>query len=240
MLEHPVRLRVLIFQKDSENLLDNPSEEGTGQSAGKTHMVKSKIKPEIAYYLCGFADGEGSFNVSLRKRSDHTLGWQIVLTFNVAQRESYILSQFKKHLGCGRLVRRKCDGLFMYVVDNPLSLQEKVIPFFKEFGFLSQTKKYNFLVFCQIAELVFQKKHLESDGFRKIIALREKLNIGRGRKRKYNQEDCLKIFNENPQRLHAKPRIFRNERKADDIVRSSWKHEADGKERQDLIIDLTP
>lgn len=189
-------------------------------------MIKFKIKPEIGHYLAGFTDGEGSFNVSLRKRPDHTMGWQIVLTFNVAQKESYILSQFKKHLGCGRLVRRKIDGLYMYVVDNPTSLREKVIPFFKEYGFLSQTKKYNFSVFCQIAELVFNKEHLNLDGFKKIVELREKLNIGRGRKRKYNQEDCLKIFQENPQRLHAKPRIFRQERSADDIVRSSWKHEA--------------
>jgi len=190
-------------------------------------MIKFKIKPEIAYYLSGFTDGEGSFNVSLRKRPDHTMGWQIVLTFNVSQKESYILSQFKKHLGCGRIVQRKSDGLFMYVVDNPTSLQDKVIPFFKEYGFLSQTKKYNFSVFCQIAELVFQKEHLNSEGFKRVIGLREKLNIGRGRKRKYNQEDCLKIFQENPQRLHAKPRAFRSERRADDIVRSSWKHEAD-------------
>ena len=209
------------LKKSSENLLDNLRKRSTGQSAGKTLMIKFKIKPEIAYYLCGFADGEGSFNVSLRKRPDHTLGWQLVLTFNVAQRESYILSQYKKYLGCGRLVRRQRDGLHMYIVDNPMSLKEKVIPFFKEFGFLSQTKKYNFSVFCQIAELVFNKEHLTPDGFKRAISLREKLNIGRGRKRKYNREDCLRIFQENPQRLHAKPRIFREEKTADDIVRSS-------------------
>jgi len=190
-------------------------------------MIKFNIKPEIAYYLSGFTDGEGSFNVSLRKRPDHTMGWQIVLTFNVSQKESYILSQFKKYLGCGRIVQRKRDGLFMYIVDNPTSLRDKVIPFFKEYGFLSQTKKYNFSVFCQIAALVFNKEHLNSGGFNRAIELREKLNIGRGRKRKYNQEDCLEIFKKNPQRLHAKPRVFQPERQTDDIVRSSWKHEAD-------------
>jgi len=175
-------------------------------------MNQTKIKPEIAYYLTGFADGEGSFNVSLRKRPDHTMGWQIVLTFNVSQKESYILSQFKKHLGCGRIVRRKSDGLFMYVVDNPMSLKEKVIPFFRKYKFLSQSKKYNFSVFCQIANLVFNKEHLNSEGFKKVIELREKLNIGKGRKRKYNKEDFSEIFEENPQRLHAKPRVFRKEK----------------------------
>jgi len=174
-------------------------------------MIDLKIEPKLGYYLAGFADGEGSFNVSLRKRPDHTMGWQVVLTFNVSQKESYILSQFKKHLGCGRIVTRKFDGLHMYVVDNPTSLREKVIPFFHKFHFLSETKKYNFSVFCQIADLVFKKEHLTIDGFKEVIELREKLNIGHGRKRKYNQQDFNEILRENPQRLHARPRIFRPE-----------------------------
>jgi hypothetical protein len=171
------------------------------------------MKPEIAYYLTGFADGEGSFNVSLRKRPDHTMKWQVVLTFNVSQKESYILSQFKKHLGCGRIVRRKKDGLHMYIVNNPTSIIEKVIPFFKKYKFLSQNKKYNFSIFCRIADLVYNKEHLNSEGFKKVIELREKLNLGKGRKRKYNKEDFKEIFDqENPQRLYAKPRIFRKEK----------------------------
>lgn len=168
------------------------------------------IKPEIGFYFSGFTDGEGSFNVSLRKRPDHKMGWQVVLTFNVSQKESYILSQFKKILGCGRLVERR-DGLHMYVVSNPLSIQEKVIPFFRKFHFLSQTKKKNFSIFCRIAELVFSKEHLNEDGLKRIVSLREELNVGRGRKRKYNQRDFEESRVDNPQRLHAEPRAFRPE-----------------------------
>lgn len=169
------------------------------------------IKPEIGNYFTGFADGEGNFNVSLRKREDHTMGWQVVLTFNVSQKESYILSQFKKIFGCGKLIQRRSDGLFMYSVANPRSLQEKVIPFFRRFKFLSQTKKKNFSLFCQIAELVFAKRHLTDEGLRKIVNLREELNKGKGRKRKYNANDVISSLEENPQRLHAKPRSFRKE-----------------------------
>jgi hypothetical protein len=49
------------------------------QSAGKT-LVTWMV-------LSGFVDGEGSFNASLRKGNGHRLGWQVQLTFNVAQRE---------------------------------------------------------------------------------------------------------------------------------------------------------
>lgn len=171
----------------------------------------SNIKPQTGYYLAGFTDGEGSFNVSLKKRNDHTMGWQVILCFNVSQKENYILSQFKKHFGCGKIIQRKIDNLYMYNVNNPLAIKEKIIPFFKRYNFLSQTKKKNFSIFCQIAQMVFEKKHLTEKGLKEVVKLREKLNKGRGRKRKYIMNDVYKSFRENPQRLYAKPRVFRKE-----------------------------
>jgi hypothetical protein len=168
----------------------------------------TRIPPRIGYYLAGFADGEGSFSASLRKRDDHTLGWQVQLTFNVSQKEGYILSQFKKHLGCGRLQERP-DGVWYFVVSNFLSIQERVIPFFEAFPFLSQRKRHNFSVFKKIATLVFHNRHLDPEGFQAILALREQLNPGIGRTRKYAARD---VALENPQRLHARPRAFRAER----------------------------
>ena len=169
----------------------------------------NKIPSEWGNYLAGFTDGEGSFNVSLRKREDHLMKWQVVLTFNVSQKESYILSQLKKYLGCGRIQQRQ-DGLHMYVCSNPLSIQERIIPFFWKFNFRSQQKKKNFSIFCQIAEKVFRKEHLTSRGLEEIIQLREGLNEGKGRKRKYEIGDFQKS-QEYPQRLYAKPRKFRKE-----------------------------
>lgn len=164
----------------------------------------------LGYYMAGFVDGEGSFNVSLRKRDDHTLKWQPVLTFNVSQKESYILALLKKILGCGK-IRQRRDGLFCYVVINPRAIFEKVIPFFQKYPFLSQTKKKNFSVFKRIAKLIAEKQHLNQEGLGEIIRLREKLNEGKGRKRKYELSDYKKSLEENPQRLYAKPRVFREE-----------------------------
>jgi hypothetical protein len=42
---------------------------------------------ELGNYLAGFADGEGSFNVSFRKRNDYRLPWKISLCFNISQSE---------------------------------------------------------------------------------------------------------------------------------------------------------
>lgn len=149
-------------------------------------MINTSVK--MGNYLTGFVDGEGSFNVSLRKRDDHQIGWQVVLTFNVAQRDKTLPILLKKHLGCGRLQARK-DGVWYYVVSDYKMINDKVIPFFKKFKFVSTKSKHNFYLFKKISEIVNSGDHLKSDGLKRIIELREELNPGRGRKRKYTIKD---------------------------------------------------
>ena len=147
-----------------------------------------KIPLEKGWYFTGFVDGEGSFNVSFAQKNDYRSGWQVTPSFNVSQKDGTILFLIKKYLECGRIKRRK-DGLWIYVVENPHSLKEKVIPFFEKYRFLSSKSKTNFSIFRQIVELIDQDKHLSRDGLEKIARLREKLNEGRKRKRKYNLSD---------------------------------------------------
>ncbi len=162
---------------------------GNQQERPKQSMVK-KIKPHLAWYIAGFVDGEGSFNVSLRKKPDYKLGWQPVLSFNVSQKEKTILALMKRYFGCGIIKQRK-DGLYSYDVTNPRMIYQVIIPFFEKHHFLSQTKKKNFSLFKRIAKLMAQKKHLEPEGFKQLLHLREKLNQGKGRKRKYTIDSVL-------------------------------------------------
>ncbi len=163
-----------------------------------------EIPIEIGHYLSGFVDGEGSFNVSLRRRDDHKLGWQIVLTFNVAQRDKTVLKILKEVLGCGRLQERKLDGVWYYVVSDPRSISERVVPFFNKFGFLSLTKKKNFSIFSQIVDLIISGWPSNVKEMEEIIKLRETLNEGRGRKRKFSLSDYQKYLSDNPQRLYVR------------------------------------
>ena len=149
-----------------------------------------QVPEKIGWYLAGFSDGEGSFNVSFRKKRDYRVEWQVVLTFNVSQRDITNLVLLKRHLRCGRLQHRK-DGVHYFVVGNYRAITEKVIPFFQKFYFLSSSKKRNFSIFTKIAGLVSQQEHLNPEGLGRIVALRENLNLGRGRKRKYNQKDVM-------------------------------------------------
>ncbi len=146
------------------------------------------IPVHIGWYLAGFVDGEGSFNVSFRKRPDHSIGWQTVLTLNVAQRDKTVLALMKQHLGCGRLQSRR-DGVWYYVVTNQRAIEERVIPFFERFGFLSAKSKRNFMLFKEITKIVSERRHLTRKGLEEIAQIREHLNEGHGRKRKYTIDD---------------------------------------------------
>ena len=155
-------------------------------------MELYQIPDHIGWYISGFVDGEGSFNVSFRKGNGHRLGWQVCLTFNVSQRDISNLEMMQHQLGCGRLQHRS-DGVHYFVVSDNRSIMDRVIPFFEKFPFFSSSKKKNFALFRKIALLVNKRRHLDPDGLREIIAIREKLNEGRGRKRKYNAKDIVLI-----------------------------------------------
>ena len=152
------------------------------------------IPSSIGYYLAGFADGEGSFNVSFRPRVDYQIPWKISLCFNISQKDKVILALYKRHLQCGT-IRGRPDGVWYYEVNNFKAIIEHVIPFFKRFPFLSAKKKKDFSKFKKIAKLISERKHLEEDGILEILELRRDMNDGG--KRKYSEEEIKKrLFHE--------------------------------------------
>ncbi len=159
------------------------------------------VPPNIGYYLAGFADGEGSFNVSFRPRDDYKLPWKISLCFNISQRDPVILAQVKCHLRCGTMRQRR-DGVWYYEVNNLVPILENVIPFFERFEFLSAKKKRDFAKFMQLAQLIREGRHLTREGVEQILQIRRDMNDGG--KRRYSDEEILGRF-ENPQRPYARP-----------------------------------
>ncbi len=176
-----------------------------------------KMNPEIGYYLAGFTDGEGSFNISFRPRQDYKIPWKVSLCFNVSQKDKVILALFKHHLGCGTL-RGRPDGVWYYEVNNFNAIREKVIPFFKKFHFLSAKKKRDFAKFCQAVEMIEKGKHLNYEGIKEILELRREMNDGGNRK--YTEMYILQSFQKSSETIRQIPL-----NRGNDIVRSSEKSE---------------
>ena len=158
------------------------------------------IPSDIGHYLAGFADGEGSFNISFRPRGDYRMPWKVSLCFNISQRDEVILSKFKRYLGCGTMRQRR-DGVWYFEVNNFTAIRENVIPFFDHFRFLSAKKQRDFSKFKELARIITEGSHLGRDGIQQILRIRSDMNDGGNRR--YVDETILAAF-ENPQRLHAR------------------------------------
>jgi hypothetical protein len=183
-----------------------------------------QINSNIGHYLAGFADGEGSFNVSFRPRNDYKIPWKISLCFNISQREKVILAIFKRYLECGTMRQRR-DGIWYFEVNNLNAICENVIPFFKKFPFFSQKKKRDFAKFCKLADMLKNGMHLSKDGILGILAVRSDMNDGG--KRKYHDRDILNRIKESPETIRQNLDIASR----DDIVRSSKRLEVNTNER---------
>lgn len=159
----------------------------------RTISRKGSKKEKLGFFLAGFVEGEGSFNISLRKKPDYKVNWQVVLSFNVSQKDPTILYLLKKELDCGIIKTRKRDGLFSYDVTNSNDINQKVIPYFQKFPMYSKSKKDNFRIFSKVVRLMTLGSHRNNNGLKKILKLRELINKGEGRTRKYNIRDVFPL-----------------------------------------------
>ena len=160
-------------------------------SSVRTISRKDLSRENIGFFLAGFVEGEGSFNVSLRRKADYKVSWQVVMSFNVSQKDPSLLYLLKQQLGCGIIKVRKIDSLYSLDVTNPADIIQKVIPYFQKYPVFSESKKKNFFLFCEIAQLMEKGEHRNLIGLRKILNLREMINEGKGRKRKYAIADVF-------------------------------------------------
>ena len=150
-----------------------------------------QVPDSVGYYFAGFVDGEGSFNLSFRKRPDYKVPWKVSLCLNVSQKDRSILELLKSHLECGT-IRYKSDGVWFFEVNNLGEIHGHVIPFFDCFGFLSAKKKRDYAIFKQMAALIFAGAHLRKEGILELLRLRKEMNDGG--KRKYDDQAILAAF----------------------------------------------
>ena len=134
-------------------------------------------------YVVGLTDGEGCFYVNLRKSPAYQAGMVVQLHFHLKMQESDrgVLQLVKEKLGCGNVYfqnekRQNHSQCYRFTVASHQDVLGKVIPFFQKHPLRTHTKNKNFLLFCKIAKLVEDKKHLTSNGLVRIMKLKKMMN----------------------------------------------------------------
>jgi LAGLIDADG DNA endonuclease family protein len=184
---------------------ENPSGADNQQERPGFTAWLDAIPPDLGHYVAGFVDGEGSFNVPIRRERDRGLPWRVSLSFNVSQIGKEAPELLQSVYGVGT-IRGRSDGVFYFEVTKPTDLEERVFPFFERFR-LRGPKEGDLAVFRRITELVRSGRHLSPQGIGEVLALRGPMN--RGGKRRRNDGEILAALRdwESSEAIRRAPRL---------------------------------
>lgn len=143
-----------------------------------------RTKPTVsADYVVGITDGEGCFYVNIGKSPAYQAGWRVQLHFHLKlqAKDEKLLWKIRNTLECGNVyfqheTRSNHTQCYRYTVGSWKDIDEKIIPFFKNYSLQTTSKQKSFTVFCEIAELVKAKKHLTPKGIERIRILKSRMN----------------------------------------------------------------
>src|SRR5215813_3055476 len=94
---------------------ENPTGADNQQERPSSSSWLDAIPPDLGHYVAGFVDGEGSFNVPIRRERDRGLPWRVSLSFNVSQLGPEAPTLLQTVFGVGT-VRGRGDGVFYFEV----------------------------------------------------------------------------------------------------------------------------
>ena len=116
-----------------------PPTEGIPVRASETIGKKTSNLPLHPDYVTGLIDGEGSFSVSILKRTVYKTGWSIspVFTISLHSRDAILLHRIQSFFGVGKITIRKRDGAVYYSV-NSLADLAVIIRHFDKYPLLTK------------------------------------------------------------------------------------------------------
>lgn len=126
-----------------------------------------------SYWLAGFSDADGSFQVKTIKRKEKNFGQEIRVCYQIDQKKIFILEQIREVFG-GSIGYRKSQDTFYYSSVS-FGSAKKVINYFDHFNLLS-SKHINFLKWRKVYRLIQKKKHLTENGINLILKIKSTMN----------------------------------------------------------------
>lgn len=145
-------------------------------------MRPIKVNPKIPHseWIAGFTSGEGCFKLMVKKSSSVTVGFQVLLVFQITQhaRDVKLMESLISYFGCGKLEKDPRGPWLNFSVYNFTDNNEKIIPFFSQHAIIG-SKSEDFKDWCKVAKLVQTKNHLTKEGLDQIISIKSGMNKGR-------------------------------------------------------------
>lgn len=131
------------------------------------------------WFISGFVDAEGSFQIIVRKEPRNKTGWRVESRFSIGlhEKDRAILNLIQANFcGIGKIEKQGKDSI-QYRVYDIKSLIDVVIPHFELYPLITQ-KKADFELFKRAACLINNKSHLNLKGLQEIVNIKASMNLG--------------------------------------------------------------
>ncbi len=142
------------------------------------------------YWVSGFVDGEGTFYVGINKNETMLNKFQVLPEFRIVQhkRDIKVLYALKDFFESG-VVRVNHDDRYELRIRSLKHINNYVVPHFDKFPLMTN-KKFDFIKFKRIINLINKGEHLKISGLKKIIKISLKMN----RQNKIRAKEILNSF----------------------------------------------
>lgn len=125
------------------------------------------------YWLSGFTDADGSFQVKIISRLNRTKK-EVRLNYQVDQKDNKILNAIKNYLG-GNIGYRISQDTYYYG-STSFGSARNVIKYFDKYH-LQSTKYINYIKWRKVYRLIQNNKHLTTEGFINILKIKTSMSI---------------------------------------------------------------
>ncbi len=136
-----------------------------------------------ADYVVGLTDGEGCFYVLIKSTRNKRGGGLVQLNFHIKlqSEDKSLLDDVQKFFRCGNVYYQNENRLnhtscYRYTVNSHRDILGVIAPFFKANRLQTVSKRRNFHIFANIAQLVADGQHRTSAGLELIRELKSKMN----------------------------------------------------------------
>jgi hypothetical protein len=154
--------------------------------------VAKEVDDLTPEYMAGFIDGEGCFELGVNRTDKAKLryGWRPRIRFSIAQIYRPILVLVQKFFGVGTLrlyVREHRANCYYFALEHRRQILEVTLPIFDTIPLIVKRDTYELWREAVIL-LGPGKTWHPPETYHRYLDLREKINPGRGRRRKVSVE----------------------------------------------------
>lgn len=131
-------------------------------------------------WISGFVSAEGNFDVRIPS-TNSKLGYRVQLRFRITQhRDMRLMEKIVEYLGTGKIYKYRGKSALSLTIVDFTDITNIIVPFFnKNPNPIIGIKLYDYLDWCKIHNLMFNRSHLTVEGINSIRHIKSGMNKGR-------------------------------------------------------------